>query len=228
LFARRAHYDRLRILGDAARAQRKGRRKKAIALYRQVLEHEPENPDLHRKLAPLLARTRKPAEAWASYHRAAEGLVRLGFVDRAIGVYREAAGHLPREEKVWLGLAALEAKRGRRADAVQTLLTGRRRLRSRADRPRAIRLLSRARELAPGCFEASFDLAGLLASSGQRGRSIALLDDLAARVRGRELRRVRARQLRISPGPRAAWRWLAALAGGSAAAARPRATLRSR
>jgi len=69
VFARRAHYGRLRILGDAARAQRKGRRKKAITLYRQVLEHEPENPDLHRKLAPLLARTRKPAEAWASYRR---------------------------------------------------------------------------------------------------------------------------------------------------------------
>jgi tetratricopeptide (TPR) repeat protein len=226
LFARRAHYDRLRILGDAARAQRKGRRKKAIALYRQVLECEPENPDLHRKLAPLLARTRKPDEAWASYRRAVEGLVRLGFVERAIGVYREAAGFLPREEGVWLGLAGLEAKRGRRADALQALLAGRRQLRSRKDRPRAIRLLARARELVPACFEASFDLAGLLARSGQRARSIFLLNELAASASGRELRRVRARQLRISPGPRAAWRWLVAFAAGSGA--RPPARLRSR
>jgi tetratricopeptide (TPR) repeat protein len=232
LFSRRPHYDRLRILADAARAQRKGRRKKAIALYRQVLEFEPENPDLHRKLAPLLARTRRPAEAWASYRRAVEGLVRLGFVERAIGVYREAAGFLPREAEVWLGLAGLEAQRGRRTDAVQALLAGSRRLRSRRDRPGAIRLLARARALDPACFAAGFDLSGLLARSGQRGRSLALLDELAARAAGRDLRRVRARQLRLAPGPRATWRWLAALAGsGSAArpqAARPRAALRSR
>jgi tetratricopeptide (TPR) repeat protein len=228
LFPRRAYYDRLRILADAARAQRKGRRKKAIALYRKILEFEPENPDLHRKLAPLLARTRRPAEAWASYRRAVDGLVRLGFVERAIGVYREAARFLPREVEVWLGLAGLEAQRGRRADAVQVLLAGRGHLRARRDRPRAIRLLSRARELDPACFEAGFDLAGLLARSGQRGRSIFLLNELARGASGRELRRVRARQLRLSPGPRAAWRWLAALAGGSPSGARPRAALRSR
>jgi tetratricopeptide (TPR) repeat protein len=228
LFSRRAHYDRLRILADAARAQRKGRRRKAIALYRQVLEFEPENPDLHRKLAPLLARTRQPAEAWASYRRAVDGLVRLGFVDRAAGVYREAAGFLPREDELWLGLAGLELKRGRRADALQALRAGRRQLRSRRDRQRAIRLLARARQLAPACFETGFDLAGLLASTGQRGRSIALLDELAAGASGKELRRVRARQLRISPGPGAAWRWLASLAGRSAPGARRRPALRPR
>jgi tetratricopeptide (TPR) repeat protein len=227
LFPRRPHYDRLRILADAARAQRKGRRRKAIALYQKILEFEPENPDLHRKLAPLLARTRRPAQAWASYRRAVDGLVRLGFVERAIGVYREAAGFLPREVELWLGLSDLEAQRGRRADAVQVLLAGRRQLRARRDRPGAIRLLARARELDPACFAAAFDLAGLLARAGQRGRSLALLDALAADVGGRELRRVRARQLRLAPGPRAAWRWLAALAG-SGAGARPRTALRSR
>ncbi len=226
MFGRNRHYDRVRILAAATRAQRKGRRKKAIALYRQVLEFEPENPDLHRKLAPLLARTRKRAEAWASYRRAAEGLVRLGFVDRAIGVFREASGYLPREEEVWLGLADLEAKRGRRADALQALLAGRSHLRSRADRTRAIRLLARARALDPSCFEASFDLAGLLARSGHRARSLSLLNELATRARGKDLRRVRARQLRVSPGLRAAWRWLSSIPAGSGAGAAT--TLRSR
>lgn len=226
MFGRRAHYDRLRILGDAARAQRKGRRKKAIALYRQVLEFEPENPDLHRKIAPLLARTRRHPEAWASYRQAAAGLIRLGFLDRAIGVYREAAGHMPRQEEVWLELAELETRRGRRADALQMLLAGRRQLRSRADRPRAIRLLLRARELDPSCFEASFDLAGLLAKVGHRARSLVLLNSLAVRASGTELRRVRARQLFRSPGPRTAWRWLVSIAGGSGA--RPATPLRSR
>jgi tetratricopeptide (TPR) repeat protein len=228
LFRRRAQYDRQRILARAALAQRKGRRKKAIALYRRVLEFEPANPDLHRKLAPLLARRRERAAAWASYRLAVAGLVRLGFVERAIGVCREAAGYLPREAEVWLGLADLETKRGRRADAIQVLLTGRRHLRSRADRPGAVRLLVRARELDPGCFEASFDLAGLLARSGQRVRSLRLLEQLAARSGGRELRRIRARQLCLSPTPRSAWRWLDAwLRPRGPAAPEPGAGLRS-
>jgi hypothetical protein len=43
---------------------------------------------------------------------------------------------------------------------------------------------------------------------------------------GRELRRVRARQLCLSPGPRTAWRWLVSIAGGSGA--RSATPLRSR
>jgi tetratricopeptide (TPR) repeat protein len=138
-------------------------------------------------------------------------LAQQGFVERAIGVYREAAGQLPRQAELWLALAELEVGRGRRADAVQTLWTGSRALRSRRERPQAIRLLERARELDPAVFEVGFELARRLALSGAHARARRLLDQLAANSRGRALRRVRGRQLWIAPGPRTAWRWLRAL-----------------
>jgi tetratricopeptide (TPR) repeat protein len=211
LFGRKRQYDRARLLSEAVRAQRRGKAAKAVALYREVLRVEPGNADLHRKLAPLLARTRKRDEAWASYRRAAEGLVEKGFVERAIGVYREAAQQLPRESAVWMAIAELELMRGRRPDAVAALVNGRSRLRSRAERSEAIRLLERARELDPGAFEPSFDLARLLAKSGERRRAVALLEALARGRSGPALRRVRARQVNLSPTPAAVWRWLRSL-----------------
>lgn len=208
MFGRKRSYDRSRLLADAARAQRKGKLRRATELYREVLAVEPGNVDIERKIAPLLARTRRPVEAFASYRRAAEGLARHGFLERAIGVYREGAQHLPRESALWLALAELELKRGRRADAVQALASGAEGMRARADRAQAIRLLERAHELDPAAFEVSFELAGRLARAGNKRRALRLLDQLAVNENGRVLRRVRGRQLRIAPGPQSAWRWL--------------------
>jgi tetratricopeptide (TPR) repeat protein len=211
LFGRKRQYDRERLLTEAARAQRKGKSRKAVALYQEVLGREPGNAKVHQRLAPLLARTRQPEAAWASYRRVAEPLAEQGFVERAIGIYREAAQNLPRESAVWLAIAELEVKRGRRADAVAALCAGRRQLRSRSERPQAIQLLTRAHEVDPAAFEPGLDLAGLLAKSGERAGAVALLETLARGRRGRALRRVRLRQLNLSPGPRAVWRWLRSL-----------------
>ena len=54
-FDRPKHYDRSRILDEAAHARAKKRRKKAIALYRRVLAVERHNAELHAKIAPLLS-----------------------------------------------------------------------------------------------------------------------------------------------------------------------------
>jgi tetratricopeptide (TPR) repeat protein len=226
LFGRRRSYDRHRLLADAAKAQGRRNLRRAIELYTRVLAVEPDNADLHRRLALLQARTRQGAEAWASYRRAAEGLAQQGFVERAIGVYREAAEHFAREERLWHALADLELQRGRRPDAVVALRTGRGHLRARADRRAAIRLLERARALDPTDFEASFELSELLLRTGQRPRAILLLAALVPLASGRQLRRLRARQLRASPGPRTAWRWLGAVLGAGQRSARGRSTAR--
>ena len=63
-YQRNPIYDRSRLLRRAAGAQTKGRRKKAIELYRKVLAVEPNDAQVHRKIAPLLAETKqRPAEA---------------------------------------------------------------------------------------------------------------------------------------------------------------------
>jgi len=209
--SRKKPYDRSRLLKEATRARKKGKRQKAVALYRELLSVEPENADLHRRIAPLLAETKQPAEAWTSYRRAADRLVSQGFVEQAVGVLREASTYLPREPEVWGGLADLELQRNRPVDAHKVLLEGRRHFRSKRDLSHAIRLLFRARKIAPRDFHTNFDLAGLLAKAGAAKRARRLLEEIASWSRAGQLRRVRARQFVLSPTPAAAWAWLRAL-----------------
>jgi len=217
-FGRDCGYDRTRVLAQATRALRKRRHAKALALYRRILEHEPHNADLHRRVAPLFARTGRPVEAWASYRRAAEHLAGGGFVDQAIGVYRDACERLPRQSDAWLAVSHLEVERGRPRDAIEALKQGRRRFRSRRDRPVAMLLLRRARQIDPRDFDVSFDLAGLAVQAGLRSQADRLLDEVAAHCDRGQLRRVRRRQFALAPGLGTGWRWLRALVG----AERPR------
>jgi len=209
-FGRKRSYDRSRLLDRAVRAAGRRRHKRAISLYQEILAVDPNDVLVHRRIAPLLARTRRPADAWVSYQRAAAQLSKQGFVDQAIGVYREACVHLSREHRLWLALADLEVTRGRPVDAVNALIDGSRRLRSRRTRGDALTLLQRARKIQPTGFEPGFELAGLLAGIGARDRAMRILQELAPRARGRQLRRLRGRLFLLSPTPAAAWRWLAA------------------
>lgn len=211
LMRRSSGYDRSKILERAAAARAKGRYKKAIELYGQVLENEPDNPELHRKLAPLYVKAKRASDALASYQVAAEALVREAFEDQAIGLLRGAVAELPQESILWQSIAELELKRGRRPDAVGALVQGRRHLRRRRQRPQAIELLRRAHAVDPTHFEVAYDLAGLLGRTGKRATALRLLRELAARPDRKKLVRVRWLELRWSPGPRALGRLLRAL-----------------
>lgn len=202
--------DRSKLMKRAAAARKKGRYKKAIALYSQVLDREPHNPEIHLKLAPLLVRARRNADALASYKAAATEFVRKGFTDRAAGLLRGAAAELPREAILWKGLANLELERGRRVDAVAALVEGRRHLRSRAQRADAIGLLVQARRIDRNDFAVSYDLACLLARSGVPAQALQILEELAHRPDRHRLARVRARQFWIAPAAGSAWRCIRA------------------
>jgi tetratricopeptide (TPR) repeat protein len=210
----RKSYDRGRLLDQARRAARKRDHRKAIALYEQVYAVEPENTDLLRRLAGLRARAGQREEAWRDCRSAATGLVEKGFVEKAIGVYRDFTTYVPRVPGAWTALAELELERGRARDAVGVLLEGRGFFRSRALRKEALSLLHRARRIDSTHFEANFELAGLLAKDGGRPHARRILAELEPHVGGRDLRRLRGRMFRLSPGPRSAWRWLTALLRG--------------
>jgi tetratricopeptide (TPR) repeat protein len=212
-FGRSKAYDRNRLLAEATRARQRGKTRKALALLETVLSHEPSNADLHRRIAPLRAGAQRSKDAWASYRIAVAGLVKSGFLDQAVGVLREASGHLGRERAVWEELANAEQQRGRPIDAHRALLEGRARFRGRRDRAEAIRLLQRARELVPTHFETGFDLAGLLARTGSHAQASRILAELAATARGSQLRRTRRRQLFLHPSSGALWRYLKSWVG---------------
>lgn len=217
-------YDRARFLARAARASRRGgrrQRRKAIALIREVLAHEPDNQELHRKLAALLAADGQTREAWTSYRKALDDLARRGFTDQAVGVCREAVRGLPRETVAWRALAALEVARQRPADAIRALLEGRAQFRSRAQREAALELLAEARRIDPAHLEAGVELARLLARSGNRASALAIVEELI-RAHPRQLRRLCAVRFRIAPGLRSACRWLRASARSGPSSGVPR------
>jgi tetratricopeptide (TPR) repeat protein len=214
-FRRDRSYDRARVLSDARSAARRGATAKAIALYERVREAEPKNPDILRRLGALRARAGQREEAWRDCAAAAESLAKRGFVDQAIGIYREFAGLLPDEPSVWHAIAGLELERKRPPDAVGSLLEGRQHLRSKRRRADALALLRRAHQIDPTHFDANFDLAGLLIREGARGPARRILESLVPHARSRRARRrLRRRLFRLSPTPAAAWRWLVALLGG--------------
>jgi len=209
-FDRSRPYDRTRILDAAAQARARKKWKKAVALYRQVLAVERNNAELHARIAPLLAKIGQHFDAWVSFRVAANACLRNGRGDRALAVYREAASYLPREIQVWQAIARLQAKRGKRREAIEALLEGASQFRSRRRWPEAIHLLRRAHEIEPWHFEAVTRLARLLAKSSQADEARRLLEGLETRTSGDRLRRVYGAQFRLDGDLRYAWLWLRA------------------
>lgn len=222
---RRLDYDRKRLLGEAEKARVRGRRRRAIAFYRRVLAVEPHDPDLHARVAPLLAAAGKRFDAWQSYRETTRAHLRNNNPAEALTLYREAAKALPTQIEAWRSVAKLELKFERREAAIGALLEGRSKFRSRRRRPEAIALLREARNIDPWRLDIVLDLVRLLRRSGQSPEAQWILAQLSERVAGRELRIVRGAQWRIEPSLRNSWLWLrAAFAtpknGGSRAHAR--------
>ena len=213
-FRSRPEYDRAIILDAAARARSRKRRARAIELYRRVLAVEPHNPELHAKLAPLLAETGQNFDSWQSFRAVARAHLREGHVDQALAAYHQAALYLPQEIQAWQAVARLLHRSGRQQEARETLLEGSRGFRSRWYRPQAIALLRHARDIDAWDFEIVLELARLLASSDQGLEATMLLNRLVERSRGQRLRRVRAAQLHQRPRLTTLWRWLRAVLSG--------------
>ncbi len=213
LFGSSTTYDRARILQAAAKARGRRRIKKAVRLYRRVLMMEPDNAELHHKLAPLLAKRGEDFDAWRSFQIVAAACRRAKNPEKAIAVYRLAADHLSHHLELWLELADTYCERGRSVDAIVALVEGSKHFRSGPDRARAIHLLRRAREIDPWSFEAVLQLARLLSKTDQGGEASMLLQGLAQRSAGRDLRRVRRARFLDAPSLASAWRWLVAPRG---------------
>ena len=209
---KQAPRSRAEIVSAADDARAKGRLKAAAEGYRRALaEHDPADPHVNGKLAPLLARLGDADGARASFLRAAEGHARAGFDDRALAVCTQARDAFPLEPHFHREAARLHLVRGRRADAAIALARGGQAL--ARERPAdAIGLLRGALALEPGDFETSLLAASLLRRAGRRGEALALLAGIAPGLRGARLRRVRWQVLRAAPGIRAALRWAASLA----------------
>ena len=204
------NYDRTRILSRAASACRKGRRRRAIALYQRVLAIEPNNVELHQKLAPLLAELGRSQEAVASYLEIVRADRELGRPTKALATLRSAVAFFPSEARLWEALAGLHGQQGREAAVRAALREGLGHLRGRRHRRGAARLLRRLYALEPTDLDVALQLATVLRQLGRRQKAGALLEQLASGSRCGDERRIRAQQFRLHPTPASAWRWLRA------------------
>jgi tetratricopeptide (TPR) repeat protein len=193
-------------LDVAERFLKKGRLRKALEQYLALLGDEPNQPALHVKAAELLIKLRRLDEARPHLDSAAAGYERQGFAERQLAVFRTTAAHWPHEVELWETMAGWQNERGYRAEAVRTLLEGRRKLSARRSRRDAIRLLRGVLALDPSHLPATFELARLLTRIGERGEARRMYEAVARHQQGAWLVRARLQLLLLSATPAAGWR----------------------
>ncbi len=204
----RRPYDRATALATAEQARLRGRLRKAVKWYRKVLHHDPQDAPVLAKVAPRLARLGRWDESRVAFETSANAFLAKGFAPKAIAVWTVAAQTFPERVEFWERIANEQVIAGRRADAVETLLDGRSRLRRRKQRPIAVLLLRQALELEPGRVDLTLDLADLLRREGVKEEALRLLETALLRVgRGKLRRKVRFMQLRIEPSFRGTLDW---------------------
>jgi thioredoxin-like negative regulator of GroEL len=206
-------YDRRRLLTEANRARNRGRDRRAISLYRRILLEEPRNVEVALRVAPLLAARGETFEAWQLFRSAATEMRRERRYEACLGALRDACRFVPYEYDAWRMRAEIELKLDREETAYDTLLEGRRHFTRPQALAQAIALLTRARAIEPWDPDVALDLARLYTRTGQAEVALELLASLARHVSGRELRQVRALQLRTTLSFQHAWLWLQALLG---------------
>ncbi len=210
LFARKQPRTRSEIIAAADRARTRGKLRKAVEAYQAALKADPTDPSVNVKLGPLLARLGDAEGGARCFRVAAKRHLDAGFVDRAAGVTLTATGVFPLDPGFRAELARLNVARGRKQDAVATLLEGGR-AQARARRPDlAASLLGKALEIEPWHLETCLALVPVLARNGHASSASQFLAGLEARYRGAALRRVRWMAFRLSPGLGTFWRWLRA------------------
>jgi tetratricopeptide (TPR) repeat protein len=205
--SREKHYDRESCLEAAAKAQARGRLRKAVGHYMKALDVDPEDHFVHAKVAPLLARMKKFEEAWESFRIAASKHFASGFSNKAIGIYSQAARFMPRNPEVWEAMAYVYVQQGRKADAVATLYKGHGFFTHGPDRHRAVVMLRKAFALEPWNFGVTFDLAKLMKKQDPV-EALGLLEGLSSRSTGADLRKVRSAMFCAEPSVTMAWEWL--------------------
>ena len=206
-------YDRATVLDKADRARGRGSVRKAIRGYTTILTHDPADHQVHARVAPLFAKTRRWDDARKSFDAAGQGFLKQGFADKAIAVWTAAAQHFPEDVEYWERIANENLRRGRRADAVNALLQGRSQFRGRRQRATAIMLLRQVLAVEAFHFEGTIDLCSLISKEGPAGKAEAerLLRCLERWVTHRALRRkLRLAQLRLAPSFQRAVAWATA------------------
>ena len=167
LVGRRADYDRTEVLRKAEGFRSRGRVRRAIREYEKVLAVDPQDIEVHTKVAQLYIRAGRRDQAKASLTRVIEWNESQGFLDKAIAMLRVAHGVDRRDLDVYLHLAELYLGKGVEGDALRLLEGARRAFRCKRFRKEAIAVEEKILSVAPDNFRAQVSLVRLLWRAGR-------------------------------------------------------------
>ena len=168
LAGHRADYDRTGILRKAEGFRSRGRVRKAIREYEKVLAVDPQDIEVHTKVAQLYIRAGRKDQAKASLKRVIQWNESEGFLDKAIAMLRVAQGVDRRDLDVYLHLAELYLGKGVKGDALRLLEGARKAFRRKPFRKEAIAVEEKILSFAPDDFPAQVSCVRLLWRAGRR------------------------------------------------------------
>jgi tetratricopeptide (TPR) repeat protein len=195
-------------MADAADARGKGKRKRAIELYRAVLAEAPDDHEALGKLAQLLAEGGDLVAASGCFRTAADGYHAAGFTDRGIGLLRQAVAHVPNDIEAWLRIVELYDAREKKRDAINALAEARSAFKKKADLPHAVRILDAHMALEPHSLPLVIDRALVAKQLGDAKLGMLLLLDRLATASPADRKKLRRALFTIKPSIGAWWRWV--------------------
>jgi len=164
----RADYDRTGILRKAEGFRSRGRVRRAIREYERVLAVDPQDIEVHTKVAQLYIRAGRKDQAKASLKRVIEWNESEGFLDKAIAMLRVTQALDRRDLDVYLHLAELYLGKEVKGDALRLLEGARRAFRRKRFLREAIAVEEKILSVAPDDFRAQVSLVRLLWRVGRK------------------------------------------------------------
>ena len=168
LFGSNSSYDRSEVLRRAETFRIRGRVRRAIREYERVLEVDPQDLDVHTKIAPLYIRARRKDEAKSSLSRVIASYEKQGFVDKTIAMLRLALTLDRLNLGVHLRLSELYLGKGLKGDALRLLEGARKTFRRKRFLREAIIVEEKILVFAPDNFRAQVSLVRHLWRGGRK------------------------------------------------------------
>jgi len=168
LFGSKNSYDRSQVLRQAETFRIRGRIKRAIREYEKVLEVDPQDLDVHTKIAPLYIRAHRRDDAKSSLRRVIASYEKQGFVDKTIAMLRLALTLDRQDLGLHLRLSDHYLDKGLKGDALRLLEGARRTFRRKRFLGEAIAVEEKILGFAPDNFRAQVSIVRHLRRAGRR------------------------------------------------------------
>jgi tetratricopeptide (TPR) repeat protein len=167
-----ASYDRGEILRMAEKYRAQRRIRKAVREYEKILSVDPQDVDIHIKIAPLYIRAGRKDQAKASLRQVIAWYEKRGFTEKAIATLRLALTVDRRDLATHLNLADLYLGKAHANDARNVLDAARKTFRGKRFLNEALAVEEKILSFDPDDFRAQVFLVRLLWRTGKRGEAL--------------------------------------------------------